>query len=229
MFKRVSIGVVVLALLALLVWGAGKLFTGPKHSKPNAQQITLVKPNLPPPPPPKPPEKLPEPPKIKEEVKIDQPKPDPTPAKADAPPPAGKLGVDAEGTGTGDGFGLNANRGGRDLVVGGQGTGTGTGTGTSDGFNRTQYVFYRDVVTRHLNEVLNRVPDLKEEEGFVNLLLWVDKSGRLDRIEFKDGAPSSQRANLIRSALMAAPTLRQAPPEGMPQPMRVRVRIQDAG
>jgi hypothetical protein len=40
--------------------------------------VALIK-QPPPPPPPKPPEKLPEPPKVKEEVKIDQPKDEPKP------------------------------------------------------------------------------------------------------------------------------------------------------
>jgi periplasmic protein TonB len=227
MVQRLVIGVVLAAIGAGLWFAFQALMSGPKKVKPNAQQITLVKPNLPPPPPPKPPEKLPEPPKIKEEVKIDQPKQD-TP-KADEPPPAAKLGVDSDATGTGDGFGLAANRGGRDVTQSGGTVGTGTGTGTGTGAARASYVFYRDVVTRHLNDVLNRVPDLKDEDALVNLLLWIDASGKVEKIELIQGQVASDRANLIRSTVLASPALRQPPPEGMPQPVRVRVRIQDAG
>ena len=70
--------VIAIAFMAGVVWfivHSMQNKSAPK--KPGVQQIAILK--QPPPPPPKPPEKLPDPPKLKEEVKIDQPKPEPMP------------------------------------------------------------------------------------------------------------------------------------------------------
>lgn len=222
--RRFAAPVLLLALVALVGWGLKELFTGPVKTRPSAQQITLVRPDQPPPPP-KPPEKPPDPPKVREEVKLDQPKPQDEPVQRDEPPPAGRLGIEGEGSGDGDGFGLGANRGGRDLVGSAPTIGGGGGSGTA----RASYLFYRDVVTRHMNDVLSKVPDLREQDLALTIALWIDAHGRIERIDLKNAEMPSEFADRIRSALLAAPPLRQAPPEGMPQPVRVRVRVQEVG
>jgi periplasmic protein TonB len=218
-------------LIALLAVGlfvgaivAYKAFSKPApKGKPTAQQIQLVRPNTPPPPPPKPPEKPPEPPKMKEEVKIEQPKIDQPKAEA---PPAERLGVDAVGTGTGDGFGLASNPGGRDVTQSGEKT-AGVIGGGGTGINRNLYAFYRDTVTRHLNDELNRVNELKDSAGQVGILVWVDKSGKIERVDLRDATP--RQSELIRSTLLSGKPLREAPPEAMPQPVWIVMNLRDLG
>ena len=200
-----------------------------KKTKPSAQQIQLVRPNQPPPPPPKPPEKLPEPPKIKEEVKLEQPRPVDQPNAEQPAPAAERLGVDATGSGASDGFGLAANPGGRDLTsaaptIGGGGTGSGS---ASTAITRAQYGFYRDVLTRHVNDELNRVNDLKASDGQLAVLVWVDKSGRIERVELRDA--TDRQSELIRERLMASKPLREPPPAAMPQPMWILLNLRDLG
>jgi periplasmic protein TonB len=223
---------VVFAVLLTLTYFIGKTLMGKGGaSKPTLKQITMVKIQTPPPPPPpKPPEKLPEPPK--QEVKMEQPKPQETPKTPDEPPPQAKLGVDAEASGEGDGFGLGSNRGGRDLVQGGNGTGTGTGTiaAVSTGtVSRMQYTFYRDVIVRHLNELLAKIPEFKEQDASIPVAIWVGKNGRIEKIDFSSSNLSADRIDTLRNALLNGPTLRQLPPDNMPQPLRVRIKVQDAG
>jgi periplasmic protein TonB len=200
-------------------------------SKPTLKQITMVKIQTPPPPPPpKPPEKPPE--VQKQEVKMEQPKPQETPKTPDEPPPQAKLGVDAAATGEGDGFGLGSNVGGRDLVAGTGGSGTGTGTvggATTSTVSRMQYTFYRDVVVRHLSELLAKIPELKDQDVSIPLSIWVGRNGRIEKIDVSSTGLSTERMELLRSALLNGPTLRQLPPENMPQPLRVRIKVQDAG
>jgi periplasmic protein TonB len=210
-------------LIAAMMVGLYLMLNQPvKKTRPTAQQISLVRPNVPPPPP-KPPEKLPEPPKVKEEVKMDQPKPVDQP-KAAEPPPAERLGVAATGSGAGDGFGLAANPGGRDLLNSTASIGGGGGGG---GLGRAQFGFYRDLLTRHVNEELNRIAELKSSSGQVAILVWVDSNGRIERVEMRD---ATERQNeLIRDRLLASRPLREAPPAPMPQPMWILLNLRDLG
>lgn len=225
------------AVLLALVYFAGKSLLGKSgHAKPTLKQITMVKIHTPPPPPPKPPEKPPEPPPPqKQEVKMEEPKPQEAPKAADEPPAQAKLGVDSEASGTGDNFGLAANQGGRDLVQGsGSGTigGTGTGparTGTTGPVARMQYTFYRDVMVRHLNELLAKVPELKDQDASIPVAIWVDRTGRIERIDTSAANLTPERLELLRNALLNGPILKQLPPDNMPQPLRVRIKVQDAG
>jgi periplasmic protein TonB len=233
--KRRLLGPIALALAVISFVGLGWMLynflsTASKPGKPTIKQITMVKLQTPPPPP-KPPEKPPEPPppKPKDEVKLDEPKPAvaPKPAEAAPEPAAAKLGIDAQGSGTGDGFGLGGNPGGRDLApttIGGTGTGTGNTTVT-----RAQYTFYRDVIVRHLTEVLGKIPELKDEDLAIPVLVWLDKSGRIERVEVQSTTMSNERVQLVRNTLLSGPVVRQSPPDNMPQPLRLKIRVQDAG
>jgi len=195
--------------------------------KPTAQQIQLVRPATPPPPPPKPPERPPEPPRVKEQVKLDTPKPQEPPKPAEAPPPAARLGVDAAGSGQGDGFGLAANPGGRDLTASPPTIGGGGGGGGTGPIGRAQYAFYRDVVTRHVNEQLNRIGELKTTDGQIAVLVWIDRGGRIERVDLRDA--SETQSDLIRRALLEAGPMREAPPSTMPQPVWVLVNLRELG
>jgi protein TonB len=219
-----AVGLAAAALAAVaLVAGLVTLFNQPASpKKPTPQQIQLVRPANPPPPP-KPPEKPPEPPKFKDEVKVEAPKPQDAPKSAEAPPPA-PLGVDAAGSGQGDGFGLAANPGGRDLV--GAPTIGGTG-GDGPAVQRAQYAFYRDVVVRHVQEELNRIADLKATDGQVAVQVWIDRTGRIQRVELRDATPV--QTELIRGALVGGRTLREPPPDAMPQPVWVLVNLRELG
>ena len=211
-----------LVIAALAVWLYLLLNKPVKKTRPTAQQISLVRPNLPPPPP-KPPEKPPEPPKVKEEVKMEQPKPVDQPKPAE-PPPAERLGVAAAGSGTGDSFGLGANPGGRDLLNSGTNIG---GGGSGGGLGRAQFGFYRDLLTRHVNEELNRIAELKSSSGQVAILVWVDSTGRIERVEMRDA--TERQSELVRDRLLASRPLREPPPAPMPQPMWILLNLRDLG
>jgi protein TonB len=223
--RRAAIGGGVVLALALIVAAVHLLDSPPAAKKPTAQQIQLVRPATPPPPP-KPPEKPPEPPKVKEEVKVDTPKPEEQPKPAEAPPPAERLGVDAAGSGQGDGFGLAANPGGRDITQSAPTVGGGGG-GSGGAIARAQFAGYRDVVTRHINEHLTRVSELRTTEGQVAVLVWLDRSGRIERVDLRDATP--RQTELITKSLMASPPLRELPPSALPQPVWVLVNLRDLG
>jgi protein TonB len=214
------IGLGLLGLLAL--WGAVK-FVGASHSDDKPQrkptQITVLRPPPPPPPPPKQ-EKPPEPPKIKEEVKIDTPKPvdAPKPAPAAEAPPPGPLGVDAAGTGPGDGFGLAGRPGGRDIVLGGP-----AGGGAANALSNATF---GNAAARFLAQELARDGRLRGQEYKVVVNIWVGRDGRIERHELVRGTGNAELDQWLIDGLAHAGPLK-APPEGLPQPMRIRVTSAD--
>jgi protein TonB len=201
---RLLIAVVVLALLALLGFALKKLFgdAGPQK-KQTVHNISLLKP--PPPPPPKPQEKPPEPEMKKEEVKVEQPKPDAP--NQDNAPEGKQLGVDADGGAGGDAFGLVGNKGGRDLLAGG----------------KMGFAFYTNQLQRHLQDELARHKRLKGADYRVTVRVWLSKSGTVQRVDLAGTSGNGEVDETLRRVLADVPTLREPPPENMPQPIKVRI------
>jgi protein TonB len=204
-------GAVACALIGALGYGLMQLFSkseAPK--KPVVHQISLLRP--PPPPPPKPPEKPPEPQIKKEEVKVEQPKPD-APRQDDAP--AGKqLGVDAEGGAGSDGFGLVGNKGGRDLLGGG---------------GRLGFAFYTNALQRFLQDELAKNRQLRGADYRIVVRLWLARDGAVQRFEMVGSSGNPDVDARVRSALGALASVREAPPENMPQPVKLRISNRGAG
>ena len=193
------------ALLALVFLGglawfiAQSLGEQSPPKRPGVQQVALLKQ---PPPPPKPPEKLPEPPKVKEEVKIDQPKPQPTPDKPADPAPAAKpLGLDADGSAGSDGFGLAANRGGRDITtIGSAAVGGGSGR------------YFTGLLQRNFFEALARNRKAPQDEFNVVVKVLIGDDGRIQRTAIVNGSGSTELDQLIEATLADMVPLREVPP-----------------
>ncbi|MPZ43711.1 MAG: energy transducer TonB [Betaproteobacteria bacterium] len=216
-----------LALITLLIVAAAALVAAVIHGflqqaakprKSSVQQIMLLRP--PPPPPPKPQEKPPEP-EMKQEVKLPEPEKTPEPAPAKDEPPADKvLGLDAEGGPGSDGFGLAARKGGRDLLsIGGGGNG-------SDG---RRFAYYTARIQQQLQEALAREPKLRQEDYRAIVKIWLARDGRIERVELVNGTGNSATDGLLRATLAGLPALAEAPPETMPQPVRLRITSRAAG
>lgn len=190
-----------------------------KPRKPSVAQITLMKPP-PPPPPPKPQEKPPEP-VMKKEVKIPEPDKTPDPAPSKDEPPAGKdLGVDAEGGAGSDAFGLVGRKGGRDLLSIGGGSG---------GVDPRQFSYYTSRIQQHLQDALSREPRLRREDYRAIVKVWLTRDGRIQKVELVNGTGNSATDGLLRDTLAGLPALAEAPPETMPQPVRLRITSRGAG
>lgn len=206
--RRLTNALVVVAGLAVLVGMALLVVhfaSGEAPRKPGVQQVALLK--QPPPPPPKPPEKEPEPPKVKEEVKIDEPKAEPKPddpKPADDKPASDKpLGVDADATAGSDGFGLAANRGGRDMLLSGSGGGGGTGR------------YYTGLLQRNFQDALSRNRKAPQGEFNVVVRVWLGDDGRVQRTEIVNGSGNAETDALIQSTLAEMAPLREVPPPSL--------------
>lgn len=194
-------GAALLLLLSLAVWfGLHKVLSGGQpQSKKTIQQISLIKPP-PPPPPPKVEEKPPEP-KIKDEVKLNE----PPPVKNDqAPPPGKELGVDADGGAGGDSFGLIGRKGGRDLLGGGR------------------FGWYGSQVKAGIYGALMGEDCTRKARYSVEVKVWVLTSGKVQRVELEGTSGNPQIDACIAHALPGV-QVADAPPEDLPQPIRIRI------
>jgi periplasmic protein TonB len=203
------------------------------------QEITLVKPP-PPPPPPKQIEKPPEP-EIKEvkieEQKLDEPKP-----LENEPPPALKdLGVIGEGVAGGDAFGLEARAGGTDLLqtkdldVGGGGGGAAAPIPEPQAMKappepsmklpepKKNFSWYTVQIQQHIQDALARSERLQGSAYKVVVRVWLDADGGVKRVELVDSSGDQGTDASLRSALQELPKIAEAPPDGLPQPIRLRI------
>lgn len=199
-------GATVLAA-GLLVLGGWRLAKDAAQPKKRAvQQISVVRPPLPPKPPP-------EPERPKEEVKEPIRQPEPEQAKDDAPPPSETLGLDAKGTAGSDGFGLQGRPGGRDITtIGAEGDGKGRGAGA----------FYATQLQGELQALLNRDEKLRGAQYRALVKLWLDPSGAVKRVEIAGSTGDAELDERLRGALGDGTKL-PPPPQGTAQPVRVEL------
>jgi len=207
-----------LAGLALVWWFVDSQRADDGQEKRRTVQVKVLRPP-PPPPPPAPEQRPPELPKLRDEVRIDRPEPVEQPqAQPEAPPP-GPIGLDAQGTGPGDGFGLAARPGGRDITLGGGAAATG---GAALGHS-----MFASGAARHIAQELARIDRLRAVEYRVEVRIWVGRDGRIERFEVADSTGDPTIDSLIRDGLSRMAALRSPVPEGLPQPLRVRVTSSD--
>ena len=197
-------GVVVLGIVGIAGYFAVTALGGTQApAPPKVQEISLVQPPPPPPPPPK----VEEPPPP--ELTIEEPKPEPEPVADDAPAdeaaPGDELGLDAEGGAGSDGFGLRGKKGGRGLIGGG---------------DRNRW--YAGVIQRELQGLLADNEAAHGDKYAVVVKLWIATDGRIDRFELLDSTGSGAGDDALRKTL-AALRLKDAPPEDLPQPVKLRI------
>jgi protein TonB len=204
-----GIGILILVVM-LLIYGVMMLLSAkPPTPEISVRQITVLKP--PPPPPPPEVEKPPEP---EIEEKIEEPEPEPEPEAAEQPaddlPPVEDLGLDAEGVAGSDSFGLRARQGGRGLLEGGGG----------------RFQWYAGVVRRDIEDRLLDHEELRRSGYRVEVHVWVDRAGGIRRYEIHRGSGDSVLDGKIRVALGEIDAIAEAPPQGMPQPIKLRISAQ---
>ena len=206
----VLLGIGAVLLITVGIFVLKDLFPKPPHAKKVVQQITMLQPPPPPPPEIKPPE-----PEIKEE-KIEEPlpeskqEPEPAPEESNEPP-AESLGLDADGSAGADGFGLAARKGGHSILGGGG----------------NAIIWYGGQIKRLLEDDLQSAladtPAMKANYTVV-VSVWIDQDGRISRSELANGSGQAEVDKAISEALQKAHVgLNKAPPEAMPQPIKIRL------
>lgn len=204
----VVIAVLGAAIIAIVTWGIMSLMGG-KSGKPRKPPVVTLLPDKPPPPPPPPKEeKKPEPPKENKDVKIEPPK--------EAPQPAQNEPLKMEGA-AGDGdSAFGAGTVGREYAGGNIGA-----TGAAQGM-------YAGRLQRHLQEQLSRNRKLKESDYRVTVRVWLRRDGSVEKADLAQSTGNSGLDELLREALLQVAAMREAPPDNMPQPIRIRITARGA-
>jgi len=211
--------VALLGVIAMLIGSAGYVLMLQDDLPPPRQirELTVVNIVQPPPPPPPPPTQMPEQkmieqpkmaePEFQEEKPIDRPKDEPVRDAKSAEPP-GPLALDAKAVGPGDVFGLAGKPGGSPYGGGGGGS---------------RWGWYASIVQSQIETALRANPKTRNAVMQVQVRLWADGSGRVNRVQLVSSTGNSELDAAIRNDVLGSLMLREPPPKDMPMPMVTRV------
>ena len=76
---------------------------------------------------------------------------------------------------------------------------------------------------RHLQEQLSRNRKLKESDYRVTVRVWLRRDGSVEKADLAQSTGNSGLDEQLRDALLQVTAMREAPPENMPQPIRIRI------
>ncbi len=202
-----------LVLGVLIVIGTSYLYEQLQSAKPapvmEIQEITLIE-DIPEPEEPEEPEPIIEEPI--EEMEIDTVEMDD--AMPDDMPPAidDTLGLDGDGEAGGDNFGLAAKKGGRSLIE---------GTGGSD---KDRFAYYAGQLEKDLLSILQSYDAVRMDNYNIEIALWIDSNGYVEQLQ-KIGTGTSEKIYIaLKQALTETDIQLKTPPQGMKQPIRLRIR-----
>ena len=221
-FAFVASFVVGLLVLGLIAWGIFSMMDTKKEAPKKAPKITLVAPPPPPPPPPPKFEKKPEPPKEQKEMKVDQPV-----VKQEQAPPTPELKMEGPA-----GDGPSAFSAGKvtneDMSKIGKAGPPSVGTGGTGTMGNKNSMFnpnanYANLLKGELQRYLSKNNNLKRRRYAIDIIVWVAKSGGIDRFELLGTTGDSDTDEAIKKAITELPGFTQNPPVGMPQPIRLRI------
>lgn len=201
--KRSLIVFGVLVFLYLLGVGLKSLFKGDSQPK---RQVTTIKllPDTPPPPPPPPPKEPP-----KEQPKDVEKPPEPKPIET---PPMENLKMEG------------AAGNGPSPFQAGNVTNNYIG---SD--NNSKFGWYAGVIKSEIQRALERNQTLKNGEYKVVVSVWLKPNGEIERLTVLDSDASPEIVQALKTVLDSLQSIKQAPPAGMPQPVKLRITAKKMG
>ena len=211
--KRILIALVVLGVLGGIGYGIKSLMSG---GAPQKKQVTTIKliPDTPPPPPPPPKEPPKEQPKpdAPKEVKIEQPKPAET-------PPAEQIKMEGPAGDAPSAFAAGAvnndYKGGDVKTIG------------SDG--GAKFNWYAGLVKSQIEATLEKDKKLAEGQYKLIVSIWLKPNGDIEKLAVLQSDAITEIEQAIKAALDSMPAMREAPPEGMPQPIKLRITARKMG
>lgn len=213
---RIAIAAGVVVLLAALGMALKSMMSS-KGSTKKAVTTIKIMPDTPPPPPPPPPKEPPkeQPKEQPREIKMEQPKPQEIPQPSEALKMEGAAGDGpspfAAGTVT------NEYKGGD----------VGTKIGGKKGM--AAYAWFTGQIKTRIEDALAAEKGLSNAQYRLVVHLWVARDGRVERAELQGSSGDAQTDELIRKALAGLTSIAEAPPEDMPQPIKLRISAKNTG
>lgn len=209
----IVVGVMVVSALGYGIYSVLSSKPGPK--KPPVTTVKLL-PDTPPPPPPPPKEPPKEQPKEEpKEIKVEQPKP------VEAPPEPQNLKMEGEAGDAPSAFGAGK------VTSDYSGGDVGVKIGGSKGLSA--YAWYTNQIKSSIENAIAEQPELAKEQYRIVVELWLAKDGRVEKIELLNGSGEEKKDGLLRKALQSIKRMPEAPPEDMPQPVKLRITAKNMG
>ena len=216
LLRKIVPVVIALVILGLLIWGAMKFFGSLSSQVPppkkQPQQIKLVSP--PPPPPPPPPPEIEEPPEP-EEPEPEEPEPEPEPEDSPEPDQADDLDAASDDlvsdAAVGNCTGPLCLKKGKPKCTVGCGKGKGA------------YTRFAGSLKQAITRMLSDNESVRQTAYNVIVEVWITDDGRIERANLVQGTGDSKTDDALELALSGGKRLGLVPPEGMPQPVKLRV------
>ena len=211
--KRVALILLALLVLAGMVYLVKALMSGGTPHKKSVTTVKLLPDTPPPPPPPKEPPKE-QPKEVKEVKEIQQPKPDPS-------PPAEVLKMEgAAGNGPSP-FAAGA--------VNSEYKGGDVGTKIGGRKGLAAFAWFTGQVKAKVEEALADDKDLSVAQYRLVVLLWLNASGSVERVELQGTSNNEKTDALIKKVLTGKLVANEAPPSDMPLPIKMRITSKNSG
>ena len=144
---------------------------------------------------------------IKETAAVEEP-----PEESPAAEPAPDIGTNLTGPGGPDGFNIGRARGGNG--------GTGNGIG---GSARSRWGWYAGQVQKTIAEAVRRNPKLRKAALAAQVRVWADSNGRITRVTLSKSTGDPALDAAITSEALGGLQLAEAPPQGMPMPINLKL------
>jgi membrane protein involved in colicin uptake len=92
-----------------------------------------------------------------------------------------------------------------------------------------KFNWYAGVLKNQIQDALEKEKKLKESQYKLIVSVWLKSNGEIEKLEWSgsDAEPEIEKA--VKSALDNMPAMREAPPEGMPQPIKLRITARKMG
>ena len=143
---------------------------------------------------------------------LEQPKdltpPDKPKAAEKAPQP---LALDAKAGPGSDSFGLGGRPGGAPLI------------GSNGGTGGSRFGWYANLVQNAIQQTLQRDDKLRSGRYAIVVAMSLSPTGRPDRVKLLKSTGNQDIDARIEQVLSAMPSLSEAPPSDMPQPVNLRI------
>jgi TonB family protein len=91
------------------------------------------------------------------------------------------------------------------------------------------YRWYTDQIDSRIEEALGAQKELAKAQYSVVVHIWLARDGKVERAELQGSTGDKAIDKLISKALTGMGSIAEAPPEDMPQPVKLRITSKIAG
>ena len=136
----------------------------------------------------------------------------------DTPATDDNLGLDSIGEAGLDSFGLRAKKGGRSLIQ-----------GSDNGVARRTFEYYASQLEKSISNILQQHDEIRLQNYIIDVAIWISTDGHVRRLKL-DGSTGKTSLDKILQEVLSNSNIRfNPPPDGLRQPVRLKIRSSGIG